>query len=87
MANDHQFENPFSAVIFEHEKIEYVLLHGLKSKVSMFNKNKSFWAAFHNKQMENIDDALKDTNRTVQDMPGMVRMNDIGGHSIRVTCV
>ena len=76
MANDHQFENPFSAVVFEHEKIEYVLLHGLKSKVSMFNKNKSFWAAFHNKQMENIDDALKDTNRTVQDMPGMVQIND-----------
>ena len=44
----------------------------------MFNKNKSFWAAFHNKQMENIDDALKDTNRTVQDMPGMVQLNDIG---------
>ena len=38
----------------------------------MFNKNKSFWAAFHNKQMENLDDALKDTNRTVQDMPGKV---------------
>merc|ERR1712131_114144 len=51
--------------------LEYVLLHGLKSKVSMFNKNKSFWAAFHNKQMENLDDALKDTNRTVQDMPGI----------------
>ena len=51
----------------------------------MFNKNKSFWAAFHNKQMENIDDALKDTNRTVQDMPGMVQINDIGGHRIRVT--
>ena len=40
----------------------------------MFNKNKSFWAAFHNKQMENLDDALKDTNRTVQDMPGMVAL-------------
>ena len=69
--------------MFEHDK-EYVLLHGLKSKVSMFNKNKSFWAAFHNKQMENIDDALKDTNRTVQDMPGMVplQINHIGGTAL-----
>ena len=51
--------------------LEYVLLHGLKSKVSMFNKNKSFWAGFHSKYMESLDKSLKDTNRTVQDMPGI----------------
>ena len=37
----------------------------------MFNKNKSFWAGFHNKYMESLDTNLKDTNRTVQDMPGI----------------
>ena len=52
----------------------------------MFNKNKSFCAAFHNKQMENLDDALKDTNRTVQDMPGKwchLKTHD-SGSNIRV---
>ena len=50
---------------------EHVLLHGLKSKVSVFNRNKSFWAAFHSKHMETIDATLRETNRTVQDMPGI----------------
>lgn len=51
--------------------LEHVLLHGLKSKVSVFNRNKSFWAAFHSRHMETIDPTLKETNRTVQDMPGI----------------
>ena len=51
--------------------LECVLLHGWKQKVSMFNQNKSFWAAFDNKAMEQVDPQLKETNRSVKDMPGI----------------
>ena len=51
--------------------LEYVLLHGWKQKVSMFNRNKSFWAAFDNKHLEAIDPVIKETNRSVKDMPGI----------------
>ena len=37
----------------------------------MFNRNKSFWAAFDNKAMEQVDPQLKETNRSVKDMPGI----------------
>ena len=37
----------------------------------MFNRNKSFWAAFDNKHMEALDPIIKETNRSVKDMPGI----------------
>lgn len=51
--------------------LEYVLIHGWKQKISMFNRNKSFWAAFDNKEMESAVPLLKDTNRSVRDLPGI----------------
>ena len=51
--------------------LEYVLLHGWKQKMNMFNRNKSFWAAFDNKLMESTDPQLKETNRSVKDLPGI----------------
>ena len=39
--------------------LEEVLLHGWKQKISMFNRNKSFWAVFDHKHMESAVPELK----------------------------
>lgn len=39
--------------------LEEVLLHGWKQKISMFNRNKSFWAVFDHKHMESAIPELK----------------------------
>jgi len=51
--------------------LEEVLLHGWKQKISMFNRNKSFWAVFDHKHMELAVPELKDTNKTVKDLPAI----------------